>query len=138
RRRGCRARPPLRQVVPFLVQLFNDLKGRVMDMWEAEWPGGRRPAARLPPLGDIHLVVGEHVADGATQQRRIVACHRRHDQELRVLASPCKREVPLETNEVAERLGDDPARPYCDVAAVDGGGADVPDGFAIAARGALK
>jgi hypothetical protein len=55
--------------------------------------------------------------------------------------SPCRgaqAEVPLEINEIAEWLSDNPARAHGDLAAVHGRGADIPSWLAVAPRGALE
>jgi hypothetical protein len=36
---------------------------------EAERPGGERHVARIVPVGQVHVVIGEHGADGAAQER---------------------------------------------------------------------
>ena len=51
-------------------------------------PSADRHLAGVEPVGDVDVVVGQHVADGAAQQRGVVAGHRRDDQHLRVARAP--------------------------------------------------
>src|SRR5262249_56816774 len=105
-----------RHDVHIALEIAHELNEIVDIVVEVEGAGGTRRAARIPPIRHIDLVAGKHVAHGAAQQRWVVAGHRRHDQQLRVLPTPRKRELPLEINEVAEGLGDDAAGTYGDLA----------------------
>ena len=48
-------------------------------------PSRHRHVAGVAPVGDVDVVVRQHVADGAAQQRRIVPRHRRDHQHLGVV-----------------------------------------------------
>ena len=114
---------------------FNDVVDVVV---EVEGPCRPRHAARIAPLGDVDLMVRKHVAHRAAQKRRVMPRHRRHDQHLGVLAAARWREIPLEINEIAEGLGDNPARAHGDLAAVHGRGADIPGGLAVTPRACAR
>ena len=47
-------------------------------------PARERHVARVVPVGDVDVVVGQHRAHGVAQQRREVARHRRDDQHARL------------------------------------------------------
>ena len=53
---------------------------------EVEAAHGQRHVARVDPVGDVEIVLRQHRLDGAAQQRRVVARHRRDQQHLRVVA----------------------------------------------------
>ena len=76
---------------------------------EPEFAGLARDHARIDPVGDVHLVVGEQGAHGVAQQGRVVAGERRdHEHDGVVLHRlDAGRFVaePLETQQIAERLG---------------------------------
>src|SRR5262245_44104564 len=114
---------------------LNDIVNVII---EVEGACGPWHAACVPPLGDVDLVMGKHVLHGAAQQRREVAGHGRHDQELGVLAASRKGEVSLEIDEIAEWLSNDSAPPYLDLQAIHIGGWDVPGRLPIPPRGPLE
>ncbi|MNF01419.1 hypothetical protein D3C80_2004060 [compost metagenome] len=60
---------------------------------EAEAPGYQRDIARIVPVGDIDVVVGQHGLRRAAQQRGKVAGHRRHQQHARLAADAVAAEV---------------------------------------------
>ena len=51
---------------------------------EAEPSGRQRDIARVVPIGDVHVVVGEHRVHGAAQQRREMPGHGSDDQHARL------------------------------------------------------
>ena len=64
----------------------------VLDVFvQAEAAFGQRHVARVVPVGDVHVVVGQHGARGVVQQRREVARQRRHDQHLGPVAVARRR-----------------------------------------------
>ena len=57
---------------------------RVDVVVEIERAGRQRHVARILPVGDVDLVIGQERLDGAAQQRGEMARHRRHQQQARV------------------------------------------------------
>ena len=56
----------------------------VLDVFvESEAARGQRHVARVVPVGDVDVVVGEHRLDGVAQERGEVSRHRRDDQHAR-------------------------------------------------------
>ncbi len=53
---------------------------------EAEAAGRERRVARIVPVGDVDVVLGQHRLDGVAQQRREVAGQRRDEQHARLRA----------------------------------------------------
>ena len=53
---------------------------------EPEPPGGERHVARIVPVGQVHVVIREHGADGGAQERREVARHGRDQEHARLVA----------------------------------------------------
>ncbi len=73
---------------------------------EIEGPQRQRHHARIGPVGDVHVVVGQEGLDRAAKQGRVMARHRRDDQELRL--NRAGGEIrPGEMQEIAERPGPD-------------------------------
>ena len=70
---------------------------------EIEAPFRMRHHAGVDPFGDVDVVIGQECLDRAAQQRRIVARHRRDDQQLRLRAARRTRERALEMQQPAER-----------------------------------
>ena len=56
---------------------------------EAEGPVLETDVARVVPIGDVDVVIGQQRAHGVAQQRGEVARQRRHDQHARLVASGC-------------------------------------------------
>jgi hypothetical protein len=76
--------------------------------------------------------------DGAAQQRRVVAGHRRHDQHARMGCAQRPGQLAIEMQQTAERLFPDRADFDRRAHAVDFGGVETPFGLAVAARGAFE
>ena len=94
---------------------------------EIEAPFGERHHAGVDPFGDVDVVIRQERLDRAAQQRRVVAGHRRDDQQLR-LRPPRRRARARARNAAAgrtaaPRLGHDVHR---DALAADHGGCDRP------------
>ena len=71
---------------------------------EVEAAGCERYHACIHPVGDIHVMVRQHVLHRAAQQRRIVARHGRNDKEFRFLAqTACPGSALFKIDEPAER-----------------------------------
>ena len=70
---------------------------------EIEAPFGERHHAGIDPFGDVDVVVRQERLDGAAQQRRVVARHRRDDQQFRLRAPRRMLERALEMQQPAER-----------------------------------
>jgi hypothetical protein len=105
---------------------------------EIEPAVGERHHARIDPFGDVDVVIGQERVDRAAQQRRVMAGHRRDDQQLRL--RPLRRvlERALEMQQPTERplpFGHDV---HWGALAAHQGGVDAPVGLAVAARGALE
>ncbi len=72
---------------------------QVVDIFvEAEPAGGARDVAHVVPVGDVDVVLGQHGAHGAAQQRGEMARQRRHQQNARLLGL----DVLLEMQQRAE------------------------------------
>ncbi len=63
----------------------------------------QRHHAGVDPFGDVDVVVGQEALDRAAQQRRVVARHRRDDQQPRLRPARRMLERALEMQEPAER-----------------------------------
>ena len=73
---------------------------------EVEGAGRQRNHARVRPVGDVDIEIRQKRFDCASEQSRVVAGHRRDDQELRLTGSI--REIgPDEAKQIAERLHPD-------------------------------
>ena len=87
---------------------------------EAEPAGGQRHVARVVPIGDVDVVLGQHGAHGAAQQRREMAGQRRHQQHARLRG----RDVLLEVQQRAERRHLRRLLAHLDLAVADGDAVD--------------
>src|SRR5262249_851707 len=94
--------------------------------------------ASILPLGDVDVVMRQEVTDGTADQWREVAGHWRHDQELGVPVAAPGRNVPLEMNEVTERLRNDDVLPHSDLSAPDLRRPDPPQRLGVASRSPLE
>ena len=63
----------------------------------------QRHVARVLPVGQVDVVIGQQGLDGAAQQGRKMPGERRHHQHRRLLAGP----ILAEMDEVAERMRSD-------------------------------
>ena len=61
-----------------------------------------RHHARVDPLGDVDVVVGQEALDGAAQQRRVMPRHRRDDEQARLRTARQVLEGALEMQQAAE------------------------------------
>ena len=68
-----------------LADRLEELDDIIDVVVEVEIAGGERHVARVVPVGDVDVVLGQHRAHRVAQQRREVARHRRHQQYLRLL-----------------------------------------------------
>ena len=73
---------------------------------EVEGADRKRDHPRVRPVGDVDIEMGQKRFDRPAQQGRVVAGHRRDDQELRLLGSGGKS-GPDEAQEIAERPAPD-------------------------------
>jgi hypothetical protein len=92
---------------------------------EVERPMRQRHQPGIDPVGDVHVVVGQHGAHGVAQQGRVVARQRRHDQHPGVLAvrRQPRGQHALEVQQLAEWLVQDHFLDHRHLARADGGGA---------------
>ena len=104
---------------------------------EIEMPVGHGHGARVGPVGDVDVMAGQKGFDRAAQQRRIMAGHRRDDQQLGLLRRSTG-ELPLETQQFAERARPDIFLDDRDFFAADRGRVKAEDRLAVAARHALE
>ena len=117
----------------------NELDDVIDEVVEIEASHGERDVARVVPVGDVRLMVGQHRLDGAAQQRRVVPRHRRHDQHLGVVALAGERGlVALEMEEAPERRRRDHLLAHADLDAADAGRLQAELGLAVAARDVLE
>ena len=100
---------------------------------EVEGAGGQRHVARVHPVGDVDVMLGQHLLDRAAQQRREMPRHRGDDQHLGVVA-PLASDA-LEVQQVAEGQGVGHLLLDRDLAAVHLGLDDLEFGLAVAPRG---
>ena len=93
---------------------------------EIEAPVGERHHAGIDPFGDVDVVVRQERLDGAAQQRRVVARHRRDDQQFGL--RPLRRvlERALEMQQPAERPLPDGSDVHRHALAADQGGRRCP------------
>ena len=70
--------------VAVLREMLDHLDQVVGVVVEVEITVAQRNVARVDPVGDVDVVLGQHVGDRAAQQRGVVARHRRDDQHLGV------------------------------------------------------
>ena len=73
---------------------------------EVEGADRQRNHPRVRPVGDVDIEIRQKRFDGAAEQSRVVAGHRRDDQELRLIG-PIREVGPDEAKQIAERLGPD-------------------------------
>ena len=85
------------------AEIAEELDEIVDIVVEVEASFGARHAARVLPLGEIDIEMRQQVPHRAAEKRREMPRHRRYDQELGIAAAP-GRQIPLEVNEIAERL----------------------------------
>ena len=83
---------------------------------EAEAAVRREGRRAVVPVGDVDVVLGQHGADGAAQQRREMARQRRDQQHARLLGV----DVLLEMQERAERRDMRRLLAHLDLAVADG------------------
>ena len=105
---------------------------------EVEAPVRKRHHAGIDPLGDVDVMVRQERLDRAAQQRRVVARHRRDDEQFRLRAPRRMLHRALEMQEPAERPLPHRRDVHRHALAADQGGVDAPFGLAVAARGALE
>ena len=91
-RHDMRVRPERMEDVDEVVDIVVEVERAFAD----------RHHARIGPVGDVDFGMRQHRLDRAAQQRRIVAGHRRHDQQLAV-GLAAGRQRALEMDQVAER-----------------------------------
>ena len=105
---------------------------------EIEAALGHRHHARVDPVGDVDVVVGQEGLDRAAQQRGVVARHRRDDQHLGLRPARHVAEHALEMQQLAERPLPDGGDVDRRALAADQGGIDVPLRLGVAPRRALE
>ncbi len=98
----------------------------------------QRHHARIDPVGNVDVVIGQKGFDRAAQQRRVVARHRRDDQKLRLRTLRRVLERALEAHELAERPFPDGRDIDRHALAADQCRGDAPFRLAVAARRALE
>ena len=104
---------------------------------EIELAVGQRHLAGVAPVGDVDVGIGQQRLDRAAQQRRVVAGHRRHDEEARVLAMPLGQ-LALEMQQLTEGLLPDDLVLHRNALAVDDGLVQAEFRLAVDAGGALE
>ncbi len=95
---------------------------------EVELALGQRHQPRIGPVGDPHVVAGQHPLDRAAQQGGIMARHRRHDEQLGLAFG---RAGAGEVDQPAERLGRLDHLFDRHFLAVDDGEGQIESGFAV-------
>ena len=105
---------------------------------EVEAAGGQRHVARILPVRDVDLVLGQERLDGAAQKRGEVARHGRDQQQPRVLRGEGRIDVALEMEKAAEGRLPHHLFGYVHRLAVDPGAGDAEIGLGVAPRGALE
>ena len=98
----------------------------------------QRHHARIDPVGDVDVVVGQKRLDRAAQQRCVMARHRRDDQQPRLRPFRTVLEHALEMDELAERPLPDRRDMHRHALAADQRRGDAPFRPAVAARRALE
>ena len=83
------------------VQHLDDVIDVVVEI-EAAFAQGHH--AGIGPIGDVDLMRRQQGFDRATQQRRVMAGHRRNDQHARLRAAQRTGELAIEVEQLAERL----------------------------------
>ena len=97
-----------------------------------------RHHARVDPFGDVDVVIGQECLDRAAQQCRIVARHRRHDQQFRLRTTRRSRKGALKMQQPAERTMPNALDGDRNLLGADGGRVDSPVRTVIAARRAFE
>ena len=105
---------------------------------EIERPFRHRHHARVDPFGDVDVVIGQEAFDRAAQQRRVVARHRRDDEQLRLRPPQRMLERALEMQQAAERPLPDRRDVHRHALGADQRRGDVPLRLAVAAGRALE
>ncbi len=105
---------------------------------EIEAAGRHRHHARVGPVGDVDVMIGQERFDRAAQQRRVVARHRRDDQHARLRLARRPRDQALEIQQLAERPLPDRMDVHRHAHAGDLDILDAPFRLAVAPRGALE
>ena len=105
---------------------------------EVEAPIDERHHARIDPIGDVNIVVGQERFHRAAQQCRIVPRHRRDDQQLRLWAARWTHERPFEMKQSAKRTLPDAFDVDRHPLAANGGRIDSPFRLAVAAGRTLE
>ncbi len=98
----------------------------------------QRHHARIDPVGDVDVVIGQKGFDRAAQQRGVMARHRRDDQKLRLRTLRRVLERALEMEELAERPLPDGGDVDRHALAADQRRRNAPFRLAVAARRALE
>src|ERR1700704_5485027 len=93
---------------------------------------------RVDPFGDVDVVIGQKAFDRAAQQRRIMARHRRDDEQARLRTARQMLEGALEMQQPAERPLPDGGDMYGDLLAANRRRLYIPFRLAIAAGRALE
>ena len=103
-----------RHDVATLADEADEIDQMLSVVGEAEGAFLQLDVARVDPVGDENLVILEEGADGAAQQRREMARHRRHQQDFGVVGGA----FPLEVQQLAKgRAGRPPLRDRSPLAA---------------------
>ena len=71
--------------VHIALQVAEHVGDRVDIVFEVKRAGAGRHIARILPVGDVDVVVGQEGFDGAAQQRRVMSRHGGDQQQLRVI-----------------------------------------------------
>ena len=98
----------------------------------------QRHHARVDPVGDVDVVIGQERLHRAAQQRREMARHRRDDQQPRLRPARLMLEHALEMDEPAERPLPHRRDLHRHALAADQRRGDAPFRPAVAARRALE
>ena len=105
---------------------------------EIETAGRGRHHARIRPVGDVDVVIGQERLDRAAQERGVMARHRRHDQNARLRPPRRVFELALEMEKLAERPLPHARNMDRHALAADQRGVDSPFRLAVAPRRALE
>ncbi len=106
-----------REHVRARADMLEELDQIVDIIVEVEAAGIERDELGVAPVGDEDVVARQHPLDRAAQQRRIMARHRRDDQQLR----PVLHALAAEMLELAERLAEHDLLVDGDAPALDAG-----------------
>ena len=105
---------------------------------EIEAAGDLRHVARVLPVRDVNLMLGQERLDGAAQERGKVARHGCDQQQPRVLRGEGGIDVALEMEKATEGRLPHYLFAYLHRLAVDPGAGDTEIRFVVAPRGALE